>query len=642
MLFAGSTREGHSGTLLLQQQQGLIDKVVSGGGGGLIWEPTSVLDHRHSPSPSPPTSASTLSSPLGTATAGVAALAGPNAKNHVSPPPPVAGAWPGGSAAVEEAAAPGGGREEWQLTPLDMGPGAGEGWDPAGAVLSDAPPPPGLGPDHTFLRWIISGEDASAGMGGVMDPTVLELDHAPSSMASSAFGPNLVFSTSVENTKPTAPPFGPNFLLHHHPQPHAAFFGSHPSFDAAAAAPKRTHPMAPSPAPKLPPFPQAGGGFVSADLKPKTEATANDEAAVDQLAEAAKLAEAGDAFGAREILARLNYRLPAAPAAGTPLLRSAFYFKEALRVALSPSGGEALPSPAAATPYDVVLKLGAYKTFSEVSPVLQFAHLTCVQAMLDELGGSGAGGCIHVLDLDVGMGEQWASLMQELAQRRPGATAALKVTALVSPASHHPLELQLIHENLAGFAAELGVLFQFAAFNVDNLDPAELLALTSGDAVAVHLPVCSAHVAAMPAVLGLVKRLGAKVVVAVDRGCDRTELPFAAHLFQAFQSCASLLESLDAVGLEPETAARVERFLVQPGVEQRVVARHRAGVDKPRLPWRTVFASAGFVPVPASSFAESQAESMLKNVSFRVEKRGGALCLYWQRGELASVSAWRC
>jgi hypothetical protein len=47
-----------------------------------------------------------------------------------------------------------------------------------------------------------------------------------------------------------------------------------------------------------------------------------------------------------------------------------------------------------------------------------------------------------------------------------------------------------------------------------------------------------------------------------------------------FQSCVSLLESLDAVGTEPETAARVERFLIQPDVEQRVVACHRAGVDK--------------------------------------------------------------
>ncbi|CAD6211995.1 unnamed protein product [Miscanthus lutarioriparius] len=614
MLFAGSAREGHAGTLLQQQRQGLAAGKVSGAGD--LWEPTSVLDHRHSPSPSPPTSVSTLSSPLGAATAGVAALAGANAKN-VSPPP-VAAAWPGGGAGEEAVA---GGKEEWQLTPLDMGLSAGEGWDAAGAVLSDGAAPAGLAPDHTFLRWIIGGEDASAAMGSVMDPPVLELDHAPS-MMSPAFGASMPFAPAMEDVKVV--PFGhtPNFLVHHHqhhPQPHAAFFGSHshPSLDAAPQ-PKRPHPMAGAPAPKLPSFPgpvAQAGGFAPA-LKPKAEA-ANDEvtAAVDQLAEAAKLAEAGDAFGAREILARLNYRLPAAPTAGTPLLRSAFYFKEALRVALSPTG-EVL-APPVSTPYDVVLKLGAYKAFSEVSPVLQFAHLTCVQAVLDESSRSAA------------------------PRRRS------KVTALVSSASHHPLELNLIHENLSGFARELGVFLQFAVFNIDTLDPAELVAITSGDAVAVHLPVGSAHVAAMPAVLHLVKRLGAKVVVSVDRGCDRTELPFAAHLFQAFQSCVSLLDSVDAVGADAEAVARIERFLVQPDVELRVVSRHRASaMDKPPPPpWRTVFASARFVPVQASTFAESQAEALLKKMAlmgFRVEKRGGALCLYWQRGELVSVSAWRC
>ncbi|GJM91405.1 hypothetical protein PR202_ga07769 [Eleusine coracana subsp. coracana] len=398
-----------------------------------------------------------------------------------------------------------------------------------------------------------------------------------------------------------------------------------------------------SAAPKLPPFPPGpGSGFA---LKPKAEANA--EAAVDQLAEAARLAEAGNAFGAREILARLNYRLPAAPAAGTPLLRSAFYFKEALRVALSSSGEAAPPTP---TPYDVVLKLGAYKSLSEVSPVLQFAHLTTVQAVLDELGGTAAG-CVHVVDLDIGMGEQWASLMQELAQRNrhhQAQASSLRVTALVSTYSHAPLELQLVHENLAGFAHDLGVPFHFAAYNVDTLDPAELLALANpNEAVAVHLPVGAAHAAAMPGVLRLAKRLGARVVVAVDRGGDRPELPFAAHLFQAFQSCVSLLESIDAVNTDSETASRIERFLVQPAVEQRVAGRHRAAVDnnKAMMPWRTVLASAGFVPVPASSFAEAQAESLLKKVplmGFRVEKRAGALCLYWQRGELVSVSAWRC
>ena len=577
-----------------------------------------MLDRRHSPSPSPP--ASTLSSEVATLAAG----GGGNAKN-VSPPPQ---AWP---PAGDEA----GVKDEWahQLAPLDMGLGAGDGWDAA----------PQSGPDSTFLRWIIGGgEDVAS----VMDPPALELDHASSIMSppASAFGPNLSssFAPAMEDAK-TAP-FGhaPSFLMHH-PQPHAAFFGAHPSFESVPPPPKRHHPMAGAPAPKLAPFQGVlapAGGLLPA-LKPKAGA-ANDEAAavVDQLAEAAKLAEAGDAFGAREILARLNYRLPAAPAAGTPLLRSAFYFKEALRLALSPTGET--PAPPAATPYDVVLKLGAYKAFSEVSPVLQFAHLTCVQAVLDELRGAG---CIHVLDFDIGMGEQWASLMQELAQRRPA--TALKVTALVSPASHHPLELQLIHENLSSFAAELGVFFQFTVFNIDHLDPAELVAIAGGDALAVHLPVGAAHAAAMPAVLRLVKRLGAKAVVAVDRGCDRTELPFAAHLFQAFQSTVFQLESLDAVGTDPDTASKIERFLVQPAVEQCVVGRHRASIDKaPQLPWRAVFASAGFTPVQASTFAESQAESLLHKVpvrGFRVEKRApGSLCLYWQRAELVSVSAWRC
>lgn len=56
-------------------------------------------------------------------------------------------------------------------------------------------------------------------------------------------------------------------------------------------------------------------------MKPKAEA-ATDEAtaAVDQLVEAAKLAEASDALGAREILVWLNHCLTAIATVRTPLL----------------------------------------------------------------------------------------------------------------------------------------------------------------------------------------------------------------------------------------------------------------------------------------------------------------------------------
>ncbi|PNT78371.1 scarecrow-like protein 6 [Brachypodium distachyon] len=617
------------GDLLLHGNQ---DQLASCAAATDLWDPASVLDHR----PSPPASASSTlssSSPLRAPAAGVAALA----KNVHPPPaqPAAASPWP-----------PPPGEDDWvhHLPPLDMGMGMGMTWgDPHQSAAMPMPPvagdhqnPPSQ-QDSTFLRWIIGGDDASSA--AAMDHPDLDLDHM------------LPFPLHPGNddTKPaaTAPPFR-SPLLHQQPHTHAAFHGGFPSsasFDTQQQAAKRQHPMAGASSPKLlPPFVSGPGGFVSA-LKPKAEA-GDDAAAVDQLAEAARLAEAGDGFGAREILARLNHRLPAAPSAGTPLLRSAFYFKEALRVALDAATGEAASSSAAAasTPVDVLLKLGAYKAFSEVSPVLQFAHFTCVQAVLDELAGAA---CIHVLDFDIGVGEQWASLMQELAQRRPGA-AALKVTALVSPASHHPLELQLIHENLSNFAAELGVPFQFTFFSLDAVDPAELLAIAGGDAIAVHLPVGSVHAAAVPSVLHLVRRLGAKLVISVDRSCDRGggELPFATHLFQALQSCMFLLESLDAMGTDPDVASKIERFLIQPKIESCVTRRHRAVTagDK-MLPWRTMFASAGFVPVQISNFAEAQADSLLKKVpvrGFRVEKRGGSLLLHWQRAELVSVSAWRC
>ncbi|RLN04063.1 hypothetical protein C2845_PM13G00860 [Panicum miliaceum] len=98
--------------------------------------------------------------------------------------------------------------------------------------------------------------------------------------------------------------------------------------------------------------------------------------------------------------------------------------------------------------------------------------------------------------------------MQDITQRRPDATT-LKVTALVSTATQHHLELQLVHENLSNFAAQTRIPFQFSVF---NLDAVELLAVAGAEAIAVHLPAGS-----VPSSIHLVKRLGAKLVVSADR-----------------------------------------------------------------------------------------------------------------------------
>uniref|UniRef100_A0ACD5ZCY8 Uncharacterized protein n=1 Tax=Avena sativa TaxID=4498 RepID=A0ACD5ZCY8_AVESA len=370
-----------------------------------------------------------------------------------------------------------------------------------------------------------------------------------------------------------------------------------------------------------------------------TAAEAAQQQLLDELAAAAKAAEAGNSTGAREILARLNHQLPPL---GKPFHRSASYLKEALRLALADGhyGGSRLTSP-----LDVALKLAAYKSFSDLSPMLQFANFTATQALLDEIACSTAS-CIHVIDFDIGVGGQWASFLQELAHRRGTGGVALpllKLTAFVSPASHHPLELHLTQDNLSQFAADLGIPFEFNAVSLDAFTPAELISPTGDEIVAVSLPVgCSARAPPLPVILRLVKQLGPKIVVAMDYGADRADLPFSQHFLHCFQSCMFLLDSLDAAGIDADSACKIEKFLIQPRVEDAVLGRRKA--DK-AMAWRNVFAAAGFTPVPLSNLAEAQADCLLKRVQirgFHVEKRGAGLTLCWQRGELVSVSAWRC
>jgi len=59
----------------------------------------------------------------------------------------------------------------------------------------------------------------------------------------------------------------------------------------------------------------------------RTAAEAAQQQLLDELAAAAKAAEAGNSIGVRAILARLNHQLPPL---GKPFLRSASYLKEAL------------------------------------------------------------------------------------------------------------------------------------------------------------------------------------------------------------------------------------------------------------------------------------------------------------------------
>jgi len=357
---------------------------------------------------------------------------------------------------------------------------------------------------------------------------------------------------------------------------------------------------------------------------------------IDQLFKAAELIQIGNTVLAQGILARLNHHLSPI---GKPFIRASFFCKESLlQLLMSPNS----PNP---SPFNLIMKIGAYKSFSEISPLLQFANFTCNQALLEALDGSDQ---IHVIDFDIGFGGQWASLMQELAMRG-GGPPSLKITAFASPSTHDQLELGLTRENLNQFACEINIPFEFEILSLDSLHSASWsqfpLHLSENEAVAVNLPIASFSNSQLPLplILRFVKQLSPKIVVSVDRGCDRTDLPFPNHVIHALQSYSNLLESLDAVNVNLEALQKVERFLLQPGVEKIIMGRYRSPEKTPH--WRNLFLSSGFSPLTFSNFAESQADCVVKRTpvrGFHVEKRQSSLVLCWQRKELISASAWRC
>ncbi|CDP09504.1 unnamed protein product [Coffea canephora] len=363
------------------------------------------------------------------------------------------------------------------------------------------------------------------------------------------------------------------------------------------------------------------------------------QAIIDQLYKAAELVQTGNPLLAQGILARLNHQLSPI---GKPFQRAAFYCKEALQLLLHTNNLN--PCTANSSPFSLIFKIGAYKSFSEISPVVQFANFTCIQALLEVLEGFDR---IHIIDFDIGYGGQWASFMQELALRSGGAPS-LRITAFASPSTHDQLELGLMRENLMHFASEINMAFEFEIVSIDSLNSASWslpLHVSENEAIAVNLPVSSFSSCQLPLslILRFVKQLSPKIVVSVDRGCNRTDLPFPNHVIHALQSYSNLLESLDAVNVNLDSLQKIERFLLQPGIERILLGRYHS--PEKTQHWRTLFLSSGFSPLTFSNFTESQAECVVKRTpvrGFHVEKRQSALVLCWQRKELISASAWRC
>ncbi|XP_058766364.1 scarecrow-like protein 15 [Vicia villosa] len=345
---------------------------------------------------------------------------------------------------------------------------------------------------------------------------------------------------------------------------------------------------------------------------------------------------------AQAILERLNQRLRSP--SGKPLHRAAFHFKDALQSLLS--GSNRTNPPRLSSMVEIVQTIRTFKAFSGISPIPMFSIFTTNQALLEALHGSSF---MHVVDFEIGLGIQYASLMKEIAEKAVNGSPLLRITAVVP--EEYAVESRLIRENLNQFAHDLGIRVQVDFVPLRTFETVSFKAVrfVDGEKSAILLTpaiFCRLGSEGTAAFLSDVRRITPGVVVFVD-GEGWTEAAAAASfrrgVVNSLEFYSMMLESLDAsvaAGGGGEWTRRIEMLLLRPKIIAAVEAAGRR-----TTPWREAFYGAGMRPVQLSQFADFQAECLLAKVQirgFHVAKRQAELVLFWHERAMVATSAWRC
>ena len=368
---------------------------------------------------------------------------------------------------------------------------------------------------------------------------------------------------------------------------------------------------------------------------------------IEDLIRVADCFDSDDLQLAQVILDRLNQRLRSIPSGkpvGRPLQRAALYFKEALQSHLSGSNRPARLSSWA----EIVQTIKGYKAFSGISPIPMFSHFTTNQALLEALGGSTF---IHVIDFDIGLGGQYASLMKELAEKSESLRVnppVLRVTAVVQ--EEYAVESRLIRENLTQFAQELKIRFQVEFVLVRTFEAMSFKAVNFREGEKTAVLFSSAVLRRLGGgFLCEVRRVGPTVAVFVDGegwGGETGTTSFRKNFVLGLEFYSMVMESLDAAVVGSEWVRKIEGFVLRPRIQAAVEAVAQAvGGGTRTTSFREMFHAAGMRPVQLSQFADFQAECLLGKVQvrgFHVAKRQAELVLCWRERALVATSVWRC
>lgn len=292
----------------------------------------------------------------------------------------------------------------------------------------------------------------------------------------------------------------------------------------------------------------------------------------------------------------------------------------------------------------------SYICLNQVTPFIRFSHLTANQAILDAIEGQQS---IHILDFDIIMqGVQWPPLMQAIAEL-PNPPSMIRITG-----TGYDLELlRRTGQRLENFAESLGLRFQFNPL---------LLLKSSSVALQLSSSITLLHdeVLVVNCVLYLhrllnrsddevrlflrtVKALNPKVVTLAEREANLNNPIFSSRFLEALDHYTALFDSMEGT-LPPNSTERLAVEQIWLGKEIVDVVSAEGEERRERYErfqnWAEKMRRSGFVNVPLSPFAVSQAKLLLRlhypSEGYQLHILNDSLFLGWQNHSLFSVSSW--
>lgn len=297
-----------------------------------------------------------------------------------------------------------------------------------------------------------------------------------------------------------------------------------------------------------------------------------------------------------------------------------------------------------------------YLSLNQITPFIRFSHLTANQAILEaiEVGQQ----AIHILDFDIMHGVQWPPLMQALAERSSNSLQPPPMLRITGTGH----DLDILHrtgDRLFKFAESLGIRFQFQSLLLLNDDPTSVplylpsaLSFHPDEALAVN---CMSYLHRLlkddsrdlRLFLHKIKALNPKVVTIAEREANHNHPLFLGRFVEALDHYTEIFDSLEAT-LPPNSHERlaVEQIWFGREIVDIVAAEgeNRRERHERFESWEMMLRSAGFVNVPLSPFAYSQAKLLLRlhypSEGYQLHILKNSLFLGWKTRPLFSVSSW--